>query len=401
MLQQTLTYYVSGSTAVLQGEGNEFVFNNVSLYVSGSEYETGVSGGFKSTVGTIRIELYSGSILIADFPYDQTNLIINSSSSEFAPSIYNINLKLDVQSETFFNPLYYIKILESSSLSSITETNLSEYIINVPANSSSKYIVEAYTGNNKYNELALYDDTNSLILTSSWIKGSGDVVIEPTGSSFYNINFSTSGSVCCSPTLLSVEGLGYNSLKFTFETGSCGTFDSMSIYSSDDQINFKLLLKRPSYPYIISTGSYPTSASYYRLVQKCDDGIDKYNSEPSNVLSFIPSVIPSIPDYYYVSIVGRCSSGTITRGFDYSPDSGSTAINLGDFDYTTTYQPITSFFIYSGSVLFINPSSCENFGIGYNNPIYGYCSDDVFGYGTVISSNTTIYININQGSFCC
>ena len=137
------------------------------------------------------------------------------------------------------------------------------------------------------------------------------------------------------------------------------------------------------------------------LKQHCDDGINMYNSDPSDYLLFIPDAVPSIPNFYYVSIVGRCSSGTITRGFDYSPDSGSTAINLGDFDYTTTYQPITSFFIYSGSVLFINPSSCENFGIGYNNPIYGYCSDDVFGYGTVISSNTTIYININQGSFCC
>lgn len=98
MLQQTLTYFITGSTAVLQGEGNNIVFSNVSLNISGSEYETGVPGGFKSTVGTIRIELYSGSILVADFPYDQTNLIINSSSAAFATSSNNINLQLSYKS---------------------------------------------------------------------------------------------------------------------------------------------------------------------------------------------------------------------------------------------------------------------------------------------------------------
>ena len=405
MLQQTLTYYVSGSTAVLQGEGNEFVFNNVSLYVSGSEYETGVPGGFESTVGTIRIELYSGSILIADFPYDQTNLIINSSSSEFAPSIYNINLKLDVQSETFFNPLYYIKILESSSLSSITETNLSEYIINVPANSSSKYIVEAYSGDNKYNELALYDATSSLLLTSSWVTGSGSIVLNLTGSSFYFIDITTSGSTCCSPTLTSVEGLEYDTLKFTYETGSCGTFDSMSVFQSTDQINWNILASGSSDTSIISDpGSYPSSASYYRLVQHCDDGINMYNSDPSDYLLFIPDAVPSIPNFYYVSIIGRINSGTGSLAFYYSPDSGSTQIGLGYFNYSTIYQPITSFFIHSGSTLIINPYLCYNYGVGYNGSFgpYGSGNTNTSGnYGIIISSSTTIYVNINIGSAVC
>lgn len=398
MLQQTLTYFITGSTAVLQGEGNNIVFSNVSLNISGSEYETGVPGGFKSTVGTIRIELYSGSILVADFPYDQTNLIINPSSAAFATSSNNINLQLSYKSEIYPNSPYNIKITKSSSLDVLTEASFPNAFVNLSANSSSKYIAEAYSGDNKYNELALYDATSSLLLTSSWVTGSGSIVLNLTGSSFYFIDITTSGSTCCSPTLTSVEGLGYDTLKFTYETGSCGTFDSMSVFQSTDQINWNILASGPSDTSIISDpGSYPSSASYYRLVQHCDDGINMYNSDPSDYLLFIPDAVPSIPNFYYVSIIGRINSGTGSLAFYYSPDSGSTQIELGYFNYSTIYQPITSFFIHSGSTLYFNPSNCKNFGIGYNNPIYGYCNDGV----SVISSNTTIYINISQGSFCC
>lgn len=398
MLQQTLTYFITGSTAVLQGEGNNIVFSNVSLNISGSEYETGVPGGFKSTVGTIRIGLYSGSILVADFPYDQTNLIINSSSAAFATSSNNINLQLSYKSEIYPNSPYNIKITKSSSLDVLTEASFPNAFVNLSANSSSKYIAEAYSGDNKYNELALYDATSSLLLTSSWVTGSGSIVLNLTGSSFYFIDITTSGSTCCSPTLTSVEGLGYDTLKFTYETGSCGTFDSMSVFQSTDQINWNILASGSSDTSIISDpGSYPSSASYYRLVQHCDDGINMYNSDPSDYLLFIPDAVPSIPNFYYVSIIGRINSGTGSLAFYYSPDSGSTQIGLGYFNYSTIYQPITSFFIHSGSTLYFNPSNCKNFGIGYNNPIYGYCNDGV----SVISSNTTIYINISQGSFCC
>lgn len=398
MLQQTLTYFITGSTAVLQGEGNNIVFSNVSLNISGSEYETGVPGGFKSTVGTIRIGLYSGSILVADFPYDQTNLIINSSSAAFATSSNNINLQLSYKSEIYPNSPYNIKITKSSSLDVLTEAFFPNAFVNLSANSSSKYIAEAYSGDNKYNELALYDATSSLLLTSSWVTGSGSIVLNLTGSSFYFIDITTSGSTCCSPTLTSVEGLGYDTLKFTYETGSCGTFDSMSVFQSTDQINWNILASGSSDTSIISDpGSYPSSASYYRLVQHCDDGINMYNSDPSDYLLFIPDAVPSIPNFYYVSIIGRINSGTGSLAFYYSPDSGSTQIGLGYFNYSTIYQPITSFFIHSGSTLYFNPSNCKNFGIGYNNPIYGYCNDGV----SVISSNTTIYINISQGSFCC
>jgi len=405
MLQQTLTYFITGSTAVLQGEGNNIVFSNVSLNISGSEYETGVPGGFKSTVGTIRIELYSGSILVADFPYDQTNLIINSSSAAFATSSNNINLQLSYKSEIYPNSPYNIKITKSSSLDVLTEASFPNAFVNLSANSSSKYIAEAYSGDNKYNELALYDATSSLLLTSSWVTGSGSIVLNLTGSSFYFIDITTSGSTCCSPTLTSVEGLGYDTLKFTYETGSCGTFDSMSVFQSTDQINWNILASGSSDTSIISDpGSYPSSASYYRLVQHCDDGINMYNSDPSDYLLFIPDAVPSIPNFYYVSIIGRINSGTGSLAFYYSPDSGSTQIGLGYFNYSTIYQPITSFFIHSGSTLIINPYLCYNYGVGYNGSFgpYGSGNTNTSGnYGIIISSSTTIYVNINIGSAVC
>ena len=405
MLQQTLTYFITGSTAVLQGEGNNIVFSNVSLNIFGSEYETGVPGGFKSTVGTIRIELYSGSILVADFPYDQTNLIINSSSAAFATSSNNINLQLSYKSEIYPNSPYNIKITKSSSLDVLTEASFPNAFVNLSANSSSKYIAEAYSGDNKYNELALYDATSSLLLTSSWVTGSGSIVLNLTGSSFYFIDITTSGSTCCSPTLTSVEGLGYDTLKFTYETGSCGTFDSMSVFQSTDQINWNILASGSSDTSIISDpGSYPSSASYYRLVQHCDDGINMYNSDPSDYLLFIPDAVPSIPNFYYVSIIGRINSGTGSLAFYYSPDSGSTQIGLGYFNYSTIYQPITSFFIHSGSTLIINPYLCYIYGVGYNGSFgpYGSGNTNTSGnYGIIISSSTTIYVNINVGLAVC
>ena len=179
----------------------------------------------------------------------------------------------------------------------------------------------------------------------------------------------------------------------------------MSVFQSTDQINWNILASGSSDTSIISDpGSYPSYASYYRLVQHCDDGINMYNSDPSDYLLFIPDAVPSIPNFYYVSIIGRINSGTGSLAFYYSPDSGSTQIGLGYFNYSTIYQPITSFFIHSGSTLIINPYLCYNYGVGYNGSFgpYGSGSTNTSGnYGIIISSSTTIYVNINIGSAVC
>lgn len=396
MLQQTLTYYVSGSAITISNDNGVIqTYLNSTYEISGSSYETG-SGGFKSTVATIRINVISGSILLASFPYDETNLVINSSSNLYFPTpLPNLNFQLNYQSEIYPNSPYSVKVTKSSSLEVLTESGVPNNFINLAADSSSKYIIEAYTGDNKYNELALYDATSSLILTSSWITGSGSVVLNLTGSSFYFIDINTSGSTCCSPTLTAVEGLGYERLSFTYTTGSCGTFDSMSVFQSTDSVNWNIIASGSSFTNIISdSGSYPVSTSYYRLIQHCDDGMNMYNSDPSNVLSFTPYTSPTIPNFYNVNIVGRCNSGSLSEEFNYSPDSGSTYLSLGYFNYTTTYQPITSFFIYSGSTLIIDPNISQ-YGIGYNNSFLGYSTSS--NYSSIISASTTIYLNVDVG----
>ena len=61
MLQQTLTYFITGSTAVLQGEGNNIVFSNVSLNISGSEYEL-LFGEYKCLNKKLIVENFMRSI---------------------------------------------------------------------------------------------------------------------------------------------------------------------------------------------------------------------------------------------------------------------------------------------------------------------------------------------------
>lgn len=408
-VSQTITYYTIDDVAVVDNGASKNIFKNVLLEISGSEYETDVPGGFKSTIGTIRVNIISASLVIASYPYDQTSIVVNSSVPAFPIPTNNIGLGYSVTYTEEYNPSFYFNLIESSSNSAEAFAALipGENYYGVQLDSSSKYIAEIYAGDNKFNQLYLYDETSSLLLTSSWIIGSGSLELELTASSIYSLNIITSGSVCCTPTLNSIENLGYNALRFNYDIGSCGVFASMSVFQSTDQINWSVLASGASNSVIISdTGSYPVSTSYYRLVQYCDDGMDTYNSDPSNILSLIPSSLPNIPDFYYVDIVGRCSSGTITRGFVYSPDSGSTTLYAGTFNYTTTYQPITSFFVYSGSTLFINANPEYYFGEGYEGSFGPYCgclNSYNAGYSLIISASTTIYINLDSstGLSCC
>lgn len=393
-----LTYYVSGSTATLQEETESKIFYNVSLSISGSEYETG--DGFVSSVGTIRIYLHSGSTLIADFPYDQTNLIIDSSSTTYYQFPQpDINFGYSISSQNTYP--YNFQLLESSSLEVVSSAPIlgGDNIYGVNLFSTKKYIAEMYTGGNKYNQALLYDETSSLIYSSSWITGSGSILLELTGSPSYYLALSISGSTCCAPTLESIENIGFERLKFNYSKG-CGTFNSMSVFYSTDLYEWNVIHSGSSTSVTISdSGSYPTTPTYYRLIQYCS-GSEEYNSEPSNIILYNPKNIPTNPDYYYVSIVGRSSVNEISRVFVYSPDSGSTTVDLGYITYTPTYQEIAAFFIYSGSTLIINPNVSYNFGIGYEGDFSGYCGCTVI-YPQIISNNTTIYVNIESDGFPC
>ena len=409
MIQQTIIYYTSGSTAVLIGDNTRFIFKDVNLSIESIAYDTSGSGGFESTIGTIRINLYSGSTLIADFPYNETNLIINSSSALFSSfNLPNVNLQYPITYEGSENSDFSFILKESSSLELITQDSLinGTNVRGIGLDSSSTYLVEVHSGNNKYNQISLYDQTGSLLLTDNWVIGTGSFIIEPTGSSNFNLILEISGSTCCSPTLVSIENVGYESLQFNYLTGSCGVFNSMSIFQSDDKINWSLLTTGSSDNNIISpSGSYPSSLKYYRLIQHCDDGLDLYNSDPSNILYYEPLIQPNFSDFYNISIVGRCSSGNLYRTFLYSIGSSSYdgLDGLGrihDVFYNTKYQSITSFYIPSGSTLYLNPNPCSAFGVGYEGSYYTYCSYTA-DYTITPSGNTTIYLNLDSSLIAC
>lgn len=407
MIQQTIIYYISGSTAVLEGNNNRSIFKDVTLNIEGITHNSSGSGGFESTIGTIRINLYSGSVLVADFPYDKTNLIINSSSALFSSfSLPNVNLQYPITYNGSEDPTFSFILKESSSLELITQDSLinGTNVRGIGLDSSSTYLVEVHSGNNKYNQISLYDQTGSLLSTDSWVIGTGSFIVEPTGSSNFNLVLEISGSTCCSPTLISIENIGYESLQFSYLTGSCGVFDSMSIFQSDDKINWSLLTTGSSDNNIISpSGSYPSSLKYYRLIQHCDRGdLVLYNSDPSNILYYEPLTQPNLSEFYNISIIGRCSFGSLDRTFIYSLDSSGYNENfIYDITYDTNYRPITSFYLPSGSLLYINPSSCAGFGVGYNGGYSMHCSDRS-DFELHISGNTTIYVNLDSSlSFCC
>ena len=409
MLQQTLTYYISGSAITLSNDnGVVQTYYNSTYEISGSEYETG-PGGFKSTVATIRINIVSGSILLASFPYDETNLIINSSSAEFATSSDNITIQYTTyQTDNIFNPLYYFKIINSSSLQEIVNTaiNPPENLSSTTANSSSKYIVELYSGDNKYNQINLYDATSSLLFASSYITGSGSIVLNLTGSSFYSINAIVSGSVCCAPTLNSIDNINYSQLQFNFSTGSCGTYTSMSVYQSADGNTWTLFYSGSGGNTIISpTGSYPLTTTFYKLISYCSEG---YSSDSSNIIGVSPETAPSPSNpsaSYTATLIGRIYSGSYSASVYYgtTPATAVTAAMSGDA-WTTSYKTFSTFSIQYNQPLYLKSDitglTTSSYGFGYNGPYNTYLTTTNSGslYISNVVSDITVYINIKSGS---
>lgn len=411
MLQQTLTYYVSGSAITLSDDSGIIqTYFNSTYEISGSEFETGVPGGFKSTVGTIRINVISGSTLLASFPYDETNLIINSSSIEFVTISENINLQYSTLSLVFsdINPSYYFSIINSSSLENIRNVGLSstKNTNTITLDSSSKYVVQLYSGNNKYNQIKLYDATSSLLFTSSYITGSGSVILNLTGSSFYFLDTIVSGAVCCSPTLNSIDNINYSQLQFNFSTGSCGTYTSMSIFQSTDTNTWTLFETGSSGTIIITpSGSYPFTTTYYKLISHCSEG---YSSDPSNILGFTPETAPSPTNpsaSYIATLIGKIYSGSYSASVYYGTTAANAVTAAMSTDvFTTSYKTFSTFSIQSNQPLYIKPTlvgiSTASYGFGYNDNKYNYSTTTNSGslYIKEVNSDVILYINIKSGS---
>ena len=281
---QSLTYYTLSNTAILQNNSGNKIFYNVSLVQTASFFQSG-----SSDASLPQLILTSGSKNIATFPYNETNLYINSSSISFNTSSYTVNVNYTTLFNGFnINPDYYFKILDSSSLNEIAGVGLisGSNSNNISLPTSSIYSLDLYSGVNKYNSISIFDSGNSFLYSSSW-SGSQtpNINLEPTGSNSYYIIAEVSSSICCTPTLLSVDNINYDQLQFNFLTGSCGVCSDLYIYESTDSINYKLL-QTGSFisPVLTISGSYPIVPTLYYIKQKCGT----FFSDQSNTLGIIP-----------------------------------------------------------------------------------------------------------------
>jgi hypothetical protein len=296
-MSQNLTYYYLSNTAVYFDNSTnltETIYQNVSLQISASAYDTVDSGStdFGVTVGDIRISLFSGSVLVASFPYSITNLILDYSSSLYATSSDNIG----IQYTTFISgsnpdPSYYFEIVKSSSLETQTNIGIS-YLSNtnfIPLNSSSLYNINLYSENNKQNNIYVYNSASILLLSSSWIGTSSyGITLNPTASNFYFISASIN-TICCQPYLVSITDDG-SSLFFSYITGSCGTYSgSISIQSSPDQYIWTTIGTGSFVSPFTASVPIPGSPLFYRLVARCSGSIF---SDPSNILYYETVFLP-------------------------------------------------------------------------------------------------------------
>jgi hypothetical protein len=194
-------YYPSSSTAIIKDIINnstspdqltspdQITYNNVTLVTSASAFETSGSE-FNATVADIRIMLYSGSILLASFPYGQSNLYV-----DYAPP--TINPTVLIQSDTIIsgsnpNSNYYFKVINSSSLEEMfnigldIEPSLAGFFID----SGSKYNVTLYSGDSNINNLYVYSGSSLIYSASS--SYSASYTLTPTSSVYYQFSASIS-----------------------------------------------------------------------------------------------------------------------------------------------------------------------------------------------------------------
>jgi len=185
-----VTHYPLTSTVVATTDSNAIqqVFTGVSLVISASAYST-TGSEFDATLGDIRIFVYSGSNIIANFPYSQTDFYTDytlayatssqpNGSIDFTTELLGINI----------NPNYYFKIVNSSSLEEILNVGIDWNVSNgtVPFSSSSKYNVTLYSGNSYINELYIYSGSNLISSITSSISAS--YTLNPTSSTYYQIS---------------------------------------------------------------------------------------------------------------------------------------------------------------------------------------------------------------------
>lgn len=291
----SLYYYPASSSlsaTIDNSDITQFWTGVTSLVTSGSGYNANISGSdFIGTVAVATIYAYSGSTILATFPVETTNIFyypFPSNTENVPTSSNNIGIQYTTyMSQSDIDPSYYFKIINSSSLEIVAQTGLfpSSYINFTTALSSSttQYNIQLYSGNNKNNNIYLYNSASILLLSSSWIgTASSGIYIHPTGSNFFYISASVY-NICCPSELFSITDDG-SYLIFSYITGSCGTYSgSISIQSSLNQSTWTTIGSGSfASPYTASL-LIPTSSLYYRIISNCSGG---YSSDPSNTLHY-------------------------------------------------------------------------------------------------------------------
>ena len=196
-----VTHYPLTSTVVATTDSNAIqqVFTGVSLVISASAYNT-TGSEFDATLGDIRIFVYSGSNIIANFPYSQTDFYTDYTLAYATSSLYNGSINFTTELIGInINPNYYFKIVNSSSLEEILNIGMDWNINNgtVSFSSSSKYNVTLYSGNSYVNELYIYSGSNLISRVTSSISAS--YTLNPTSSNYYQISADIKSST--SPTI--------------------------------------------------------------------------------------------------------------------------------------------------------------------------------------------------------
>jgi hypothetical protein len=176
MSLQTLTYYPSSKTVILYDNINEnstsTTYTNISFVTSASAFNALISGSdFGATVASIRYEIYSGSTLIAAFPYESTNYVLQYQDFQPFPTTsfsgviqyYTSINGVDVNSN------YYLQ-LSSSNISSPSSTVglVPEGFFSIfTIYTGSIYNIVLYSGDGSYNNLYINNISGSPIFAST------------------------------------------------------------------------------------------------------------------------------------------------------------------------------------------------------------------------------------------
>ena len=290
-----LVYYSSSNTSVYTPDPNNSaftIFSNTSSSISADTYNS--SGGtFVGTVGTLRINLISGSQVLLSLPYDQVDFHV-SPSSYFPTTVGDVAMRYShiISDGSNYDSSYYFKIVNSSSLQEVINEGifpLSPVLSGTSITSSQKYNINLYSGNNKTNIISVYNDSGSLVLSSSWIGTSSyGITLNPTSSTYYSITAVVS-QYCCSPFITSIKEISGGKVQIDYITGSCGGLGTGSYIMAEQSSDQTLWTLTVTSSYISSSLEFPesvlsSSITYHRLRAVCSGS---YVSDSSNVLPYI------------------------------------------------------------------------------------------------------------------